>query len=679
MTTGTSKFDLFFDLSELPDGGATGTLEFATDLYDAATARRIASRFLRVLEHVAADPGVTVGAVALVSEDERRELLARSGGAAAAVPGVSVPAMVTRQAVRTPDRPAVTCDGVTLTYRALEARSDRVAAGLRERGVGRGGVVGLALPRSADLVVAMLGILKAGAAYLPLDPRWLGGRLRPLLADARPVLVVTDAGTEPLLPASDARCVLVDDLVGGASAHWPEPVPPVGADAGDPAYVMYTSGSTGAAKGVVITHATVVSDVLALVPRVAPDGVTRVLGSTSVNFDVSVFEICAALFTGGTLDVVRDLLALREGPGWSGTVLCAVPSVLTELLDGGVGHIRPETVVSAGEPLTGGLVRRIRAEWPNARLVNAYGQTESFYATAYVADPAWQPAASAGAPIGRPLADMAVRVLGGRLEPLPQGVVGELYVAGGLGLGYHRRPGMTAERFVADPYGRPGSRMYRTGDLARWNADGELELVGRGDAQLKVRGIRVEPGEVEAALTSCPGVAEAVVVASAAGRGDTQLTGYVTGARRRPGQPPHPPLTEAALRGHAARLLPEFMVPARLVVLDRLPLTPSGKVDRNALPEPPPRPGAERPSPRTEEQRELARLFAEVLGLEEVGVDDDFFDLGGHSLRVAALASRITRELGVKCSMTDIVKHRTVGRIADVCAARRDPALTVGE
>ncbi|MFI6080780.1 amino acid adenylation domain-containing protein [Streptomyces sp. NPDC051217] len=684
VTTGTSKFDLFFNLSELPGGGATGTLEYAADLYDAATARRMASQFLRVLEHIAADSRVAVGAVELISADERRALLARSSGATATVPRVSIPVLVTRQAERTPDRPALTCDGVSLSYRALDARSSRVAASLRERGVGRGVVVGLAVPRSADLVVALLGILKAGAAYLPLDPRWLGGRLRRLLADAQPMLVITDAGTKPLLPASDAPSVLIGELdttdvtdEADAAEDGAEPATP--ADADDPAYLMYTSGSTGVAKGVLITHATVVSDVLSLVPRIAPDGVAGVLASTSINFDVSVFEICAALFTGGTLDVVRDLLALREGSGWTGTMLCAVPSVLTELLDGDVRHIRPETVVSAGEPLPGSLVRRIRTEWPDARLVNAYGQTESFYATAHVVAPAWEPVDAAAAPIGRPLANMEVRVLGRRLESLPPGVVGELYVAGRLGLGYHRRPGLTAERFVADPYGRAGSRMYRTGDLARWNAHGELELVGRGDAQLKVRGIRIEPGEVEAALTDCPGVAEAVVVASETGLGGTQLIGYVTGAERRSGQPQSSPLTEDALRTHVARSLPEFMVPARLVILDRLPLTLSGKVDRHALPEPPPDSGTARRSPRTPEQQKLVRLFAEVLGLEQVGVEDDFFDLGGHSLRVATLASRITRELGVKCSMTDIVKHRTVERIADVCAAKRDPARTTGE
>ena len=655
VTTGTSKFDLFFNLSELRGGGAAATVEYATDLYDASTIERMAAQFLRVLEQAAADPTVPVGAVTLLSPEERLDLLSRAGGTTMATAYSSVPAMVARQVERTPDAIAVTSGDVSLTYRELDGRASRVAGALRARGAGRGTLVGLALPRSASLIVALLGVLKSGAAYVPLDPHWLGGRLRSIIADAEPTLLLTDADVEPLLPRSGATPVLIDE-VDALDGSNPPAIPSPAAD--DLAYLMYTSGSTGVPKGIPITHATIVNDVLALVPQVAPGRVSRVFASTSINFDVSVFEIFTALFTGGTVDVARDLLELQHRSAWAGTVLSAVPSVLTELLDRVADRVIPETVVFAGEALQAKLAQRVQAAWPGVRLVNAYGQTESFYATAFVAPEAQHRHETGPVPIGRPLTNMRAYVLDDRLEPVPVGVIGELYVAGVLGLGYYKRPGMTAERFVADPHGPAGSRMYRTGDLARWNSRGHLEHIGRSDSQVKVRGFRVEPAEIESVLAECPGVAESVVIVRPSAPVDRQpLVGYVTPTR------PGSGLTERSLRAYLSDQLPEYMVPAAVVVLDRLPLTPSGKVDRSALPEPRFVVGAYQP-PRTADEQLLARLFAEVLELERVGIDDDFFELGGHSLRVAALASRITQEFGVKFSMTELIRHPTVERFA---------------
>ncbi|HEX5534480.1 MAG TPA: amino acid adenylation domain-containing protein [Actinomycetales bacterium] len=660
VATDTSKFDLFVNVSELAHGGATATVEYATDLYDVDTVERIAAQFVRVLEQVVADPDTVVGAVDLLSPHERAAALSRASGTATPVARISVPAMFGRQVERTPAAVAVASGEVSLTYRELHDRATRVAAALQARGAGPGTLVGLALSRSPSLVVALLGILKSGAAYVPLDPRWLGARVHAIIADAEPTLLLTDAGTEPRLPQSTALTVLIDEIDVPNDDRPPTLADP---DADETAYVMYTSGSTGTPKGVAISHGTIVNDVLALVPHVAPDGVRQVLTSTSINFDVSVFEMFTALFTGGTIDMVRDLLELPDQGEWAGTILSAPPSVLAEILDRVADRIQPTTVVVAGEALKPSLAQRVNTAWPGVRLVNAYGQTESFYATAYVAAADGDAERAGVVPIGRPLANMRTYVLDERLEPVPAGVVGELYVAGVLGHGYYRQPGMTAERFVADPFGPSGSRMYRTGDLARWNSDGELEHVGRSDAQVKIHGIRIEPAEIESVLATCPGVAESVVVVRPTAGGDMQLVGYVTPA------PSGPRPIESALRAHVSDRLPEFMVPAAFVVLDQMQRTPTGKIDRSALPEPRLAVHAHR-MPRTPDEERLARLFAEVLGIERIGIDDDFFDAGGHSLRVAALASRITQEFGVRCSMTDILKHPTVERFASAVVSQ---------
>jgi acyl-coenzyme A synthetase/AMP-(fatty) acid ligase len=389
----------------------------------------------------------------------------------------------------------------------------------------------------------------------------------------------------------------------------------------------------------------------------------RVLGFASVTFDVSVFEIFTALFTGGTVELVPDLVALQGRGPWTGTVLSAVPSVLAELVDRLAGHVTPATVVCAGEALRPELARRLRAAWPGARLVNAYGQTESFYATVYVVPEDFDLEAVTTVPVGRPLTGMRAYVLDDQLAPVPVGAIGEVYVAGVLGCGYHRRPDLTAERFLRDPFGSPGALMYRTGDLARWTADGQVEVTGRADSQLKVRGIRIEPAEVEATLSACPGVVESVVMLRPTPAGDTRLVGYVTADQSGPS------VTDAVVRAFAGRRLPEFMVPAVVMVLDRLPRTSSQKIDRAALPDPVAAVPAGR-APRTADEQLLAGLFAEVLGLERIGVQDDFFAAGGYSLRVAVLASRITQAYGVRCSMTDILRHPTVEGFASAVVSR---------
>ncbi|MEV5413218.1 amino acid adenylation domain-containing protein [Thermopolyspora sp. NPDC052614] len=490
----------------------------------------------------------------------------------------TIPWLVARQVAATPDAPAVLHAGRSLTYRELLDRAGRVARRLMSAGAGPETVVALALPRTADLVVALLGVLASGAAFLPLDLRYPAPRLRYLLADAAPALILTESATLPDLPADGPPRLLLDDhdlALPGAGEGEGGGLPEAGLRPGNPAYLMYTSGSTGTPKGVVITHATVVNGVRELAAVAGLHAGSRMLASSSINFDVSVFEIVAALTAGAVVEVVRDVFAAGDG-NWAGDVLHTVPSVFAEMLAQSGGKIDVATVFFAGEVLPAALVARVRDAVPGVRVVNAYGQTESFYATTYTVPDGF--AGVGGVPIGTPLRNMRAYVLDPGLGPVPPGAPGELYVGGMVARCYHGRPGLTAERFVADPFGPPGRRMYRTGDLARRNEDGFLEILGRTDHQVKIRGIRVEPAEVDTVLGTYPGIARAVTMLrpGRAGR-QAALVAAVVPAR------PDADLSARTLRRFVADRLPSHLVPAAFVVLDRLPLTPNGKLDMAAL------------------------------------------------------------------------------------------------
>ncbi|MFE6407019.1 amino acid adenylation domain-containing protein [Streptomyces sp. NPDC057837] len=651
-------------------------LQYRPGLFDRDTVQAYAGRFVRVLEQIEATPDLKVARLDVLEQAEHDRLTGRSAGTAVPTPDVTIPGLVEAQAERTPDETAVIAGDTSLTYRELTARADRLARELAGRGVGAESVVAVSLPRSADLVVALLAVLKAGGAYLPVDPRYPSHRLVPIFDEARPLLVLTDTATVPVLPRHEAPDVLLDTLDLTADAPGPARAP----HPDQTAYVMYTSGSTGKPKGVAISHANVVNGVLRLAPRVGMAAGKRLLAGTSVNFDVSAFEIFTTLALGGVVDVVPDVLVLGERKDWSGSVISTVPSAFAELVDEIAGRVQVETVVFAGEALPAALVERTRNAFPGVRVVNAYGQSESFYATTFtVGDEPLDPTGSA--PVGTPLGNMRTYVLGPGLAPAPPGAVGELYVGGNVGRGYHGRAALTAERFVPDPFGPPGSRMYRTGDLARWNDTGQLEYLGRGDAQVKVRGFRVEPAEVEAALTAHPGVAQAVVVARegrGGGSAGRQLVGYVvpTGAAPAAGGDPAGP-DARDLRAFVAERLPDFMVPSALVVLDRMPLTPNGKLDRAALPEPEYAATAYR-APRTSREETLAGLFAEVLHVDRVGIDDGFFELGGHSLLATRLISRARAEMGIEIPIRKIFDLPTVAALAawaEESAAPRRPGL----
>ena len=550
------------------------------------------------------------------------------------------------------------CGRTQVSYAELNARANRLARYLVWLGAGPERLVAVAMPRSADMIVAVLAVLKAGAAYVPVDPAYPPGRIAYMLADARPVAVLTTAlagqelpdGTTKLALDDPATITAVSRLADGdlAAAERPGPLRP-----SSPAYVIYTSGSTGRPKGVVVEHRGVVGLVCWARAEFPAEELARVLASTSLSFDVSVFEIFAPLTAGGCIEIVPNLLALTSGP-WRGSMISAVPTALAQVLASPGTAARAPVVALCGEAVTGQVAAVIRAAVPGTRILNIYGPTETtVYTTTYTLDDAGQ--AAGPPPIGRPIRDRRAFVLDGTLGLVPPGVAGELYLAGGLARGYLNRPGLTAERFVACPFGAAGERMYRTGDLARWTADGQLEYLGRTDDQVKIRGFRIELGEIEAVLAAQPGVAQAAVAVREDQPGDKRLAGYVVPAAGAE-------LDPAGLRDAAARVLPGYMVPAAVMVLEELPRTANSKLDRRALPAPDYAAGRGR-APATAREQALCELFAKVLGIGQVGVDDSFFDLGGHSLLAAVLVARLAEQMSIKISLKTFMGDPTVRAI----------------
>ncbi|MBL3669465.1 amino acid adenylation domain-containing protein, partial [Streptomyces sp. M2CJ-2] len=659
----TAKFDLSFRLGERfgVDGtaaGIEGGIEFAHDLFDEGTVHTLGERLVRFFDAVTAAPDTRVGTADVLSSQERYRILEQWNDTAREVPVGTLPGLFEAQAARTPDAAAVVFEETVLTYAELDARADRLAEVLRERGAGRGRFVAVALPRSVDLIVSMLAVMKTGAAYLPVDPDYPADRIAYILDDARPALVVTVGEAAEALPApvQDGPVLLLDHLADTADRVTDGQADPAGASPADAAYVIYTSGSTGRPKGVVVTHAGISSMVAAYAERFAVDASSRVLQFASPSFDASVWEISPALLSGATLvlapaerlaagEPLAELLAEQRV-----THATLPPVVLAAMGDA----VLPEgmALTTAGEACSAELVERWSA---GRRMVNAYGPTESTVCATMSA-----PLAPGGGvpPIGRPVINTRVYVLDGGLRPVAPGVAGELYVAGaGLARGYLGRAGLTAERFVACPFGAPGERMYRTGDLVRWTADGELEYLGRVDDQVKLRGFRIELGEIESVLRSHERVAQAVAVVREDRPGDRQLVAYVV-----PDGDGVPKTAE--LRGHAAVTLPDYMVPSAFVVLDALPVTANGKLDRRALPAPDFSALATGREPRTALEKELCGLFAEVLGLEKVGIDDSFFDLGGHSLLATRLAGRVRSVLGAELPVRALFEAPTPAALA---------------
>jgi amino acid adenylation domain-containing protein/non-ribosomal peptide synthase protein (TIGR01720 family) len=648
-------------------------LEGNEALYSPQEIEALAGRLIRVLAAIAANPARRIGDIELLEPAERQQLLVGWNDTAHPLPEATLPALFEQQVSRTPEAVALVFNNAGLTYDALNRRANRLAHQLIARGIGPESIVALALPRSLEMVTALLAILKAGAAYLPLDPDYPADRLQFMLADARPRAIVTTGATaaQALSGSSLPQLVLDDPHVLAALESKPSHNPtdaertrPLTAQ--NPAYVIYTSGSTGTPKGVVVAEDAIVNRLRWMQGEYALSSGDRVLQKTPAGFDVSVWEFFWPLIEGAAL-----VLAKPEGhkdPAYLADIIAAekittlhfVPSMLQTFLEQPsiASHcVTLKRVFCSGEALPEKLRTQFLAAL-DAPLHNLYGPTEAAVDVTYWACRFESDKEASPVPIGRPIWNTQVYVLDGALQLVPAGVAGELYIAGaGLARGYLHRPGLTAERFVACPFGPPGSRMYRTGDLARWRADGVLDFLGRADQQVKIRGFRIEPGEIETALVRLPGIAQASVIAREDQPGHKQLVGYVVA---RGGSAVAP----AVLRQALAARLPDYMVPAAIVPLARLPLTPNGKLDRQALPAPDfaATPGR---SPRTPPEEILAALFAEVLGLDRIGIDDSFFDLGGDSIRSIQLVSR-ARKAGLVLTPREVFQHQSVVALARV-------------
>nr|WP_310718163.1 amino acid adenylation domain-containing protein [Streptomyces lydicus] len=656
-----AKFDLEFAFDERPDEDLLElSLTYSSALFDESTARTLGERLLRLLDRAAAAPDRPVGELDLLADAELTQVTRQWQGAVRpSAPGSLVTAFDARAATA-PDATAVIDTGTTLTYAELAARAERLAGRLVAAGVSADAPVPLLMERSADLVVAQLAVLKAGAAYLPLHAAHPVTRMRAAVEEAgSPVLLVDEAFRGH--PATAGRhTVLTVGAPAADDATHPAGLPDVHPD--QLAYVMYTSGSTGEPKGIGTTHQGVLDLARDACWGLGPGD--RVLFHAPHAFDAATYEIWVTLLSGGCVVVAPP--GATDGDALAGLIdrhrithvhlTAGLFRTVAEDHAGCFASVRE--VLTGGDAVSGQAVDRVRAACPDTVVRALYGPTET---TLCVTQTSWQPGERAGGRVtlGHPMDNTRTYVLDEALRPVPAGVPGELYLAGaGLARGYTGRAALTAERFVACPFGGPGERMYRTGDLVRWDAHGRLVFLGRADDQVKIRGFRVEPAEVEAALSALPGVGQATVAVREDRTGDKLLVGYVVP------DPAGPPVDTTALRARLADRLPDYMVPAALMTLDALPLTANGKLDRRALPAPRFAAADGGRAPRGPRESVLCRLFAEVLGIPQVGIDDGFFELGGHSLLATRLAHRIRSALGVDVGVPDVFRAPTVAGLS---------------
>jgi nonribosomal peptide synthetase DhbF len=658
--------------------GLSGEIEFASDLFDRDTVESFAARLKRLLQVIAENADLPISAIDPLTADERQRILVDwNAGESVAVVAATLPQLFEQCVERSPDAIAVVFEELALSYAQLNARANRLAHRLIAEGVGPEHVVAIALPRSMDLVVVLLAVLKAGAAYLPLDPDYPADRLAFMLDDARPIRVLTQRALAGKLPHTVSLYCLDDaatqDGLEQASQANPSDADRCGALCSQhAAYLIYTSGSTGRPKGVVVPHQNVVRLFARTQHWFGFDAQDVWTLFHSYAFDFSVWELWGPLLHGGRLVVVPYLTSrspadfLRLLVQQQVTVLNQTPSAFYQLMQADAEHpelskqLALRTVVFGGEALE---LQHLRGWYERHAydapvLVNMYGITETTVHVTHIELNSQVDGRKGHSLVGRPIPDLQVYVLDGWLQPALAGVTGELYVAGeGLARGYLNRLGLTAERFVANPFGPAGSRMYRAGDLARWLPDGTLDYLGRIDHQVKIRGFRIELGEIEACLARDPAVAQVAVIAREETAGSKQLVAYVVAAAGER-------IDTVALRGGLADQLPDYMVPAALVVLEALPLTVNGKLDRKALPAPDFAPVSRR-APTTPQEEILLNLFAEVLGVDHIGIDDSFFDLGGHSLLATRLVSRIRSAFDAEIPISALFEAPQVASLAD--------------
>ncbi|MFJ9468161.1 amino acid adenylation domain-containing protein [Streptomyces caniferus] len=669
---GFSKFDLTINLRELTGDngeycGVEGFLEYAADLFDEGTAQRIAEMYLRLVEAVADRPGRRIASIDILSAQERGQLLDGWNRNDRPVTPRTMPEIFETHVRRQPGAAALSTVGEDLSYAELNSRANRLARLLMARGVGPERCVGLGLPRSPDLVVAVLAVLKTGAAYLPIDLDYPEDRITFMVDDARPVLTVATAGSLGRLPDGIDSLLLDAPETVRALESLPaseildgERTAPL--EVANPACLLFTSGSTGRPKGVVLTHTGIASYLAALPEMFHVTEGSRVLQFGSPSFDAFLLEISMSLLSGGCL-VIAPTEGLRLGEPLCDTVrtrgvthLNMPPSALATLPEGGL----PEqmTLIVAGEPVPPAIVRT----WsPGRRLINIYGPTEGTVSVTWSGPLSGEEAP----PIGRTRTNAHLYVLDDALSPVAAGVVGELYIAGDcLSRGYLGRPGLTSERYVANPYGPAGDRMYRTGDLVRWRADGQLDFVSRADHQVKLRGYRIELGEIEAAVSALPEVAQTAVVIREDEPGDRKLVAYIVPAAG--AEPPE-------LRDRLGSRLPSYMIPTTFVVLERMPHSPNGKLLREALPEPP-RPTDQALNVGSRQERAVAAIWADVLGVTLVARTDDFFDLGGNSLLATRVLNRLRDEFDPEIPINLIFEASTVEGLAAALDRYAGPA-----
>lgn len=684
-SVGAAKFDLTLELREHNKAGGTpsglsGFIEYSTDLFKRDTVQKMAVRFIQLLEAAAENPDQPIGRLDLLTSEERQAMLPAWNQTFQPIPEATLPVLFENRVRQNPHATAAVFEGVSLSYEELNKKANKLAHLLIAKGVGPDQLVALALPRSLETVVSVLAVLKAGAAYLPIDPDYPSDRISFMFSDARPVCMITNTQIAAKLSDSTRTLQLVTNApetleelssyseMNPTDADRMEPLQPLHA-----AYVIYTSGSTGRPKGVWIPHQNVV----------------RLFGATdhwfqfhskdvwtlfhSYAFDFSVWEIWGPLLHGGRLVVVphaisrspEDFLKLLVHE--KVTVLNQTPSAFYQLMQADRDHFELGQKLSLRFVIFGGEALELSRleDWyrrhpENApRLINMYGITETTVHVSYLELNREITSLKANSLIGWGIPDLNLYVLDEYLQPVPPGVTGELYVAGGgLARGYLGRPGLTAERFVADPYGKPGTRMYRTGDLARWRTDGSLDYMGRTDHQIKIRGFRIELGEIEAVIVRHPHVEQTAVVVREDQPGDKRLVAYIVPT-------PRVSIEPAELRQYVGQSVPDYMIPYAFVLIEGLPLTPNGKLDRKALPAPEYILAGSNRGPRTPQEEILCDLFAEILHVSRIGIDDGFFDLGGHSILAVQLMRRIREALGVELSIGNLFEAPTVAGLAE--------------
>ncbi|WP_323986982.1 non-ribosomal peptide synthetase [Pseudomonas canadensis] len=671
-----TKFDLNLEVTDL-DHRLGCCLTYSTDLFDEPRIARMAEHWRNLLEALIADPQQRLSELPLLGADEQR-VLQDSLGIEKGEHRLDqcIHPLFSQQAAARGDAPALTFAGVTLSYRELDARANRLAWMLRERGVGPQVRVGLALPRSLEMVIGLLAILKAGGAYVPLDPEYPLDRLHYMIEDSGIGLLLSDAAMfEALgeLPATVACWCLEDDLP--VLTNYPADALPLISLPQHQAYLIYTSGSTGKPKGVVVSHGEIAMHCAAVIERFGMRADDCELHFYSINFDAATERLLVPLLSGAQV-------VLRAQGQWDAEEICGLirthginilgftpsyGSQLAQWLATQQQTLPVRMCITGGEALTGEHLQRIRAAFQPQVFFNAYGPTETVVMPLASLAPEQLEEGAASVPIGSIIGDRVAYILDADLALVPQGATGELYVGGaGLAQGYHQRPGMTAERFVADPFARNGGRLYRTGDLVRQRADGLVEYLGRIDHQVKVRGFRIELGEIETRLLEHAAVREAVVLALDSPSGK-QLVAYLVSDAE------HGALRDA-LKAHLKAQLPDYMVPAHLIVLDSMPLTANGKLDRRALPQPDPEANRQTyVAPRNELESTLAAIWCAVLNVQQVGLDDNFFELGGDSILSIQVVSR-ARQAGIHFSPRDLFQHQTMQTLAAV--ATRSEQIT---